>query len=472
MSCNRKIGLPGLAVMALAALVLFAAVAWPSAASANVRLDRFDQTASWTSSISNSVVPAPSLCTSMTCQSFDVTVALPPGTWRPLGGMLVSLKWPDDQLDIGYDLDLYVYGPDGKLAARSNMVAYSSAEGAWVQNPQNGTYRVVIVPRDEIGTSPYQVFVNFARGYTVHERVTNLTADPTGAGLTPFTPDLTLLGVQPPKPAALLPDLVPARPTSFHIETSIAASFYVAANRGLGHPPSCYPQETTGLDADRLGSQKSIPLRCLRWDQSLVNLGAGPFEIRVFPNNGNGTDAYQVVYNTDGTYTEHKAGSAEFSTAHGHIHYHGGLDDTGLYTINSDGTPGREVAKQVDKGRCEVDTENVLFGLPGDGPAHYFVPSTCDTNDNQDPSDHIYPGAEYFRAGISPGWEDTYPWFIPDQYIDITHVPDGRYLMIDQINIQRLVAESNYSNDVSEACVEIHGATVTECPVVRTPRQA
>jgi hypothetical protein len=105
-----------------------------------------------------------------------------------------------------------------------------------------------------------------------------------------------------------------------------------------------------------------------------------------------------------------------------------------------------------------------MFGQSMDAPAYYFVPSTCDQADNSDPSDHVYPGAEYFRAGISSGWADMYPWFIPDQYIDITNVPDGRYLMIDKINDQQLVQESNYSNDTSETCVEFHGTTVTECP--------
>ncbi|MFL5822018.1 MAG: lysyl oxidase family protein [Solirubrobacteraceae bacterium] len=412
-------------------------------------------------------MPGAQACTPTTCKSYTLRLKLPGGIWTRPGGMLVSVKWPDQQLDMGYDLDLYVYGPDGRLVGRSNMVIYSTAEGVWVPNPRNGIYRVVIVPRTEIGTSNYKMFVNFARGWTVHEQTSSQVADPTGEGLLPFTPSLTFIGARPARHKGLLPDLVPETPNNFHIETTAAASFYIGVNRGLGHPPSCYPQETTGADADTPGSQKNIPLRCLRWDQGLMNLGQGPLEIRVYPNNGNGTEAYQVIYKSNGTYAERKAGKAEFHVAHGHIHYHGGLDDTGLYKINRDGTPGKEVAKQGDKGRCEVDTENVLFGRPGDGPPHYYVPSTCDSNDNSDPNDPVHPGAEYFRSGISPGWDDTYPWFIPDQYIDITHVPDGRYLMIDKINVRRLVRESSYQNDVSEACVDIHGTTATRCPRVR-----
>ena len=159
---------------------------------------------------------------------------------------------------------------------------------------------------------------------------------------------------------------------------------------------------------------------------------------------------------------------AKFSSAHGHIHFMG-FDHTGLFTINPDGSPGREVAHMVDKGRCAVETHNPRFGQPDNGPAHYYVPSTCDTNDNQDPNDPVYPDAAYFRSGISPGWEDTYPWFIPDQYIDITNVPDGRYLVINRVNVSGAVAESDTANDVSTACVEFHGTTVAECPIVQAP---
>ena len=94
------------------------------------------------------------------------------------------------------------------------------------------------------------------------------------------------------------------------------------------------------------------------------------------------------------------------------------------------------------------------------------MPSTCDQNDNQDPRDPAYKNASYFRSAISPGWADTYPWFIPDSYIDITHVPDGRYIIVDRINEAGHVLESSRSNNTSMACVEFHGTTVSGCPTL------
>jgi hypothetical protein len=442
-----------------------ALLACAAPAAAEPSLTSLRATASWSGSISNTAVPAPSACTQLTCQSSGLRLRLPRRSLRSPAGMLVSLRWPDEQLDALYDLDLYVYGPDGSLVAKSNMVTYSSAEGAWVQNPANGRYRVVVAGRDVAGTSPYRIHVDLKRGYTVHTKQSSQVADPTDADALPYTPDFVFLGSRPRRPRRLLPDLVPDRPKNFHIESAVGTTFYQSFDRGLRHQPSCYLQETTGADADHPGDQKPGALRCLRFDQGLINRGSGPFEIRAFPDQGNGTDAYQVVYRTDGSYAERKAGSAEFSNAHGHVHYRG-FENTGLYTINPDGTAGRLVKKMVDKGRCAVDTTNWDFGRRSNGPPHYYVPSTCDTNDNEDPDDHFYPDADYFRSAISPGWEDLYPWFILDSYLDITDVPDGRYLVIDRINEARIVQERTRRNDVSKACVEFHGTTVSECAVV------
>jgi hypothetical protein len=444
----------------LAALMISAAPA-----AANASLTSFGQTAHWSGELSNTAAPTGDFCSDANCQSYLLDLRLPAGTFDEPGGLLVALRWPETQLDLGYDLDLWVYGPDGKLAAKSDMVAYSAAEGAWVQDPKNGTYRIVISGRPEVGGSPYEVFADLKRGYTVHSTNTNAASDPSGAGALPFTPDLVFVGSRPAAPEPRLPDLVPDRPKNFHMETAIGATFYQSFDRGVRHPPSCYPQETTGADNDTDPRQQAGALRCLRFDQGLMNLGRGPFEIRAYPNNGDGTEAYQAVYRSDGSYSEKRVGMAKFSNAHGHIHFMG-FDHTGLFTINPDGSPGHEVAHMVDKGRCAVDTHDPSFGKPANGPAHYYVPSTCDQNDNQDPRDPVYPNASYFRSGISPGWEDTYPWFIPDQYIDVTNVPDGRYLVINRVNVSGLVAEADTANDTSEACVDFHATTVTECPVV------
>ena len=460
-------------VMRILGLVLAAAIAAvvlvPADADAAQTLNRFSDSARWSNTIDSGAVPNGDSCTDATCQSETVKLALPRRTWRrSSGGLLVSLQWPSEfgPGDQGYDLDLYVYGPDGKLVGKSDMWIFSMGEGVWVQNPKNGDYRVVIVPKTVVGEIPYDVVVNFQHGYTLPESDQVFGDPPARPDGLPYHTDLVV--TKPPRnrkrPTPLLPDLVPGKARNFHMQTGEGAGFYFTLHHGFEHPPSCYPQETAGVDADHPDPGQTGPTRCLRFDQPLLNLGRGPYELRVYPDENGGTDAYQAIYRSTGGYDLPKAGNAQFAPVHGHIHFTG-FDDTGLYTIGPDGRPGTLVAKQPDKGRCATDSENVLLGKRGDGPPRYDVPGTCDTNDHTDPKDPRFPGESYFRSGISAGWDDKYPWFIPDQYIDVSNVPDGRYLIVDRINSARNVVESNHRNDVSVACVEFHGTTAHGCPL-------
>jgi hypothetical protein len=458
MGTSPRSTLRGLGVTAALAAV---ALVLAPAASADVpaTLGSFDDTAHWSGQMSTGVTLDPALCLPSTCVSRTLNLDLPPGTFDHPGGLMVSLQWPDDELDLGYDLNLYVYGPDGKLAGSSTDLQYSTDEAVWIQNPVNGAYRVLITSAAELGTTPYELAAHFDRGREYKEATTLL-------GLTPWDQQMVALGDRPASPATpLLPDLVPVPAHNFHLgDTTVAANFYTAFDRGLEHPPSCNLQETLGLDDDTPGTDTPHPIRCLRFDSDLLNLGAGPFEIRAYPNNGNGTDAWQAIYNSDGTYSERKAGQAVFSSAHGHVHFEG-FEDTALYEMNSDGTPGAVVSRMVDKGRCALDTHNHLFGQRGDQPMHYLFPSTCDQADNQDPNDPVYPNALYFRSGVSAGWDDEYPWFIPDQYIDVTNVPDGRYLIVTKINGGNNVLESDHSNNMAEACVELTQTGAGPCEI-------
>lgn len=44
-------------------------------------------------------------------------------------------------------------------------------------------------------------------------------------------------------------------------------------------------------------------------------------------------------------------------------------------------------------------------------------------------------------------WAGIYPWFIADQYVDITGLADGKYVMVVQQNLTRGVIEADYTNN-------------------------
>ncbi len=447
------------ALLALGAIAL----ASPAPAAATPSLTKVGEAARWSGSISNAVAPHPAACTPVSCRSYELDLRLPGGAWAKPGGLLVSLRWQEEQaLDAGHDLDIYLYGPNGDVVAKSNALLYAAGEGLWLQSPGDGRYRIVVAPRSLVGTSSFDVVATTKRGYSVETTSSLLGAGAAVGALTPYQSDLTFLGRSPRRPTPMLPDLEPVKPRNFHIESTLAASFYFGTHRVPAHQPSCYPQETAGLTADEPGHDAGGALRCLRWDMAVSNVGRGPFELRSYPDSETPTAGYQAIYSSDGAYYLREVGDARFSSAHGHVHF-GGLDEVGLYTIGRDGSPANLVAGMPDKGICMIDILNPSFGAAPDGPSRYRVPGTCDAEDNIDANDPRYPGERYFRMGLSAGWADLYPWFIPDQYIDITNVPDGRYLLVYRVNVSGNVVEATRRNNEASACVEFHGTSASAC---------
>jgi hypothetical protein len=65
--------------------------------------------------------------------------------------------------------------------------------------------------------------------------------------------------------------------------------------------------------------------------------------------------------------------------------------------------------------------------------------------------------------GISVGAADIYPWYIADQYIDVTNVPDGRYLLRVEIDAGGKLVEKTHANNVAMTCVELRGQQAIAC---------
>ena len=86
-----------------------------------------------------------------------------------------------------------------------------------------------------------------------------------------------------------------------------------------------------------------------------------------------------------------------------------------------------------EHGFCMVDSTRYR---PGAGPAKYL---SCTSN-----------------QGITIGWEDVYGPQLPDQFIQITGLAEGDYVLENQVNPSQLLPESDYTNNF--AAVRIHYA--------------
>ena len=413
--------------------------------------------------VTGPVLPSPEACrTSQACDAVAFDVGVPTASWAGApGGFLVAIQWPVH--DAGYDLDLHVYrsGERAPLAS-STSTGFSRYESVWVPDPVPGRYLAIVAAKSVVGqpvvadvATPlrYDGVARIERGLTVERQETNV-------GL-PFTRRFVAFDKTTPDGEPLVPDLVPTTPAEFHVESGWGAHVYFYGDRGLRHQPSCYPQETVGLTADE--PRPGIgPLRCLRWNQGEFNLGDGPLELHNYPGGDSETEMWQRIYGGDGTVTQAAVGQARFSPNHGHVHYLGFSAAT-LHQIAPDGGLGAEVGKGADKGICLADVE--LAALDGDrtSPLSYAVPGTCDAATHADPHDPTYPGSPYFAMGISVGAADVYPWYIADQYLDITNISDGRYLLRVEINPGGKLIEKTRANNVALTCIALAGDHAISC---------
>lgn len=381
-------------------------------------LDPANVTLSWGGSFQDAVgvaspdlYAAPGSCAGDACREFTLGVDLPASTWATPGGVQVAIDWFPVEDN---DLDLYVYGPNGALAARSDGVLASTGESVRLSAPANGRYRIVVVARLVSGSMDYRGFVEIER-------------DPAAEPVRPLLPNLVAL---------------PSRHPTMH------TSGYLVDHHVQG-TPSCYPEEMAEKGARR----------CLRFDQVIANQGEGPFELR-YRMEGIATDQQlrQRVFSSDGPSTDVAVDTYELHPTHAHFHYKN-FGQAFLYRSRADGSlePVRQSGKN---GFCMIDVENTRFGADAGGVAHrgeaprtYYFPR-CNA-----PSERDAAGVSMVN-GISAGWADVYNWYLADQYIEISGIPDGTYILETVANPAGTVHETTLDDNRARVTIHLRGDTV------------
>ncbi|TLX89771.1 MAG: hypothetical protein E6K94_09325 [Thaumarchaeota archaeon] len=66
------------------------------------------------------------------------------------------------------------------------------------------------------------------------------------------------------------------------------------------------------------------------------------------------------------------------------------------------------------------------------------------------------------NQGISSGWADVYPYYIPCQYVVIDDkVPNGDYVLSATCNAKKALEEDNFTDNTTTVGLRINGDTVT-----------
>lgn len=400
-----------LSVILLAILTLGGAVV----ANPDAALSTVAEQLRWSGTVDGALTTHPADC-SEACDEFTFEVSLPQGTWSREGGVQIGIRWGDE----GDDLDLSVYDAAGEEVARSHGTA-STAESVLLPQVRNGSYRAVVFSRAE----------QLIEG-RFEPDVTDEAVEYEGLVEVEWRPRLNPM-------RDLLPNLVslPARNLVFS-----TGAYLFDPGLSLG---GCYPEEIVEKGARR----------CLRFDQIIGNDGEGPLELR-FRMDGIATDQplMQRIYLSDGSYRDRVADRYEFHATHGHFHYEN-FGRSRLWLSNAQGERlGVEPVVTGDKvGFCPIDIENFAFGQKGDAARAYYF-ERCNN-----PTESDVTGT-YMVTGISPGWVDVYNWFLADQYIEVSGVPDGYYLLESIADPADTVIEANESDNAVEVLIRLCGEQV------------
>jgi hemolysin type calcium-binding protein/lysyl oxidase len=193
----------------------------------------------------------------------------------------------------------------------------------------------------------------------------------------------------------------------------------------------------------------------LRFSTTIVNVGAGQFEVTGRRPDTNTTDmtTTQRIYNSAGDYRDRSTAATFVYSGDGHDHWHvKDLEDYDLFQLDESGNVVEPaVVEQGGKiGYCFFDNTNY-----GSSELEYYV--GCENGN---------PGALGVTMGLSRGWGDTYGASTVGQYLDITGLADGRYRL--RITADGASAdgsdrflESDETNNSTWADLQITGDTVT-----------
>ena len=373
---------------------------------------------SWAGSFQDVAAPSdptlygqPGVCDQLGCQESLIEVALPTDVWagHP-GGVQIAIGWaPHEE----YDLDLYVYGPDGSLVGRSDGLISTGESG-----PGSAT-------RPTAGIGP-----------------SSCPSSSTALWPTGRSWRWSVIVPRPVRP--LLPNLV-----TLPVRNPTMRTGAYFADHHQGGTPSCYPEEVA--EQAHGGACASI--------RSSLMAGTGPSscvtEWRVSPPNSSCASGSMPATARSGEVT---VDTYEFHPTHAHFHYKN-FGQAFLYRLQPDGTL-QKVRESRKNGFCMIDVDNIRFGLDeqgrpykGEAPRTYYAPR-CNT-----PTEHDEHGT-YMVNGISVGWADVYNWFLADQYIEVSGVPDGVYVIETVANPDRTVHETSVDDNTARTVIRLTGNRV------------
>lgn len=385
------------------------------------------QTVLWSGSVGPEDAPIggePTECQTAECERFDLEVDLPPHTFghpnRP-GGVQFAIRWFGDpgphQLPPGvpgccgeFDaLNIYVYKDGVRVAASEGIIATSAS--AFLPDAPNGMYQIYVASDPSYNLNPSVAYEALAE-------------------------------------VEYLPRVHPARPLLPDLEFRSARTVTFDTPSFPLFEPDPAPGESC-FQSEKIEDGAEV---CLRFDQVIANAGEAPAEIRFAlpqtgaPEDGDIGPVDQRIFYSDGSVEDRDGGEWEFHGIHQHYHYTS-FAEAALWKSNHKAKRfGHAPARVSEKvSFCMVDVEIDAWAEKGDGPRRYFAPDCLFPTESDGSFDYIV-------QGITNGWNDIYEWYLPDQYIEVSGLQDGYYLLESCADPDGVLKEASEDNN----CVTNH----------------
>jgi hypothetical protein len=175
------------------------------------------------------------------------------------------------------------------------------------------------------------------------------------------------------------------------------------------------------------------------------NVGEGPLEVRAARDPGDATMSLrQVVRRADGSAEESSAGGfLRYQRAETHAHWH--LIGFERYELRD--SDGLRVVTARKAGFCLGDRYDTRRSARLRGEPRLPV-WTDECGKNQ-------PGLTSLVEGISVGYGDDYAPRLEGQYVDVTGLAPGRYVLVHLVNLDRTLRESSYENNAASVALRL-----------------
>ena len=212
------------------------------------------------------------------------------------------------------------------------------------------------------------------------------------------------------------------------------------APAGPGGPltPDLEQEPPSGLVLTADAKERGATRYYLGFRSAVRNVGLGPLLIngRRSSRKTPAMVATQVVQRADGAVDRVPGvGRLRYVVSPGHRHWH--LLGFDRYSLRrADG--GRTVRRVRKTGFCLGDRYRTLAPLAGPSPATPAFTSNCGPGQ---------PGRLSVSEGISVGYGDDYAANLEGQYLKLSGLPDGRYVLAHEVNADRRLRESSYDNN-------------------------